>query len=372
MSIIEKIGEHTIYENPLPQLRSRCAKFPGLVQLPSGELIALFELGEAFESVDSRTVVSRSSDSGKSWQLQGELYDMAELGLDHPVSECLKPTLLKDGTLIAMGYRFHRRDVNLPIGNPKTGGILSGDNTISFSMDEGKSWSVPKAIEHSYPETIETSGPCVQLSSGDIIATGAPLNMWDGSNPTGQEGILFRSRDKGKSWDCGGRFFTTDDNRMTSWESRVCEMQPGRLVAIVWVFDLKANKHLPNHIVVSHDYGYAWSEPIDVGHMGQASNLMWLGGEQLLSIHAHRAGEVGLYVRVVDFKNDRWKMVEEQVIWGKAGSQDTSKGIVEQFASLKFGQPSLLNLDNGEILATHWCVEDCQSKIKTHRLKLNL
>ena len=103
MGIIEKIGEHTIYENPLPQLRSRCAKFPGLVQLPSGELIALFELGEAFESVDSRTVISRSSDLGKSWQLQGELYDMAELGLDHPVSECLKPTLLKDGTIIAMG-----------------------------------------------------------------------------------------------------------------------------------------------------------------------------------------------------------------------------------------------------------------------------
>jgi hypothetical protein len=28
---IEKIDEHVIYENPLPQLRSACAKFPALV-----------------------------------------------------------------------------------------------------------------------------------------------------------------------------------------------------------------------------------------------------------------------------------------------------------------------------------------------------
>ena len=105
---------------------------------------------------------------------------------------------------------------------------------------------------------------------------------------------------------------------------------------------------------------------------GQASNLMYLRDNQLLTIHAHRAGEIGLYVRLIDFKNDKWKMVEEMVIWGKAPAQDTSKGIIEQFASLKFGQPSLLRLENGEILATHWCLEDCLGKIKTHRLKLNL
>lgn len=372
MAIIEKIGEHTIYENPLPQLRSRCAKFPGLVQLPSTELIAMFELGQAFESVDSRTVISRSKDLGKSWQLQGELYDMAKLDLDHTVSESLKPTLLKDGSLIAIGYRVHRSDPDLPIGNPQTGGLLPGDDVVSFSTDDGRTWSIPQTIEHGYPELLEASGPCIELSSARLLETCAPFKAWDGSNPTGQMGILLRSTDKGKTWDGSCCFFSSPNKTIAPWESRACQMQPGRLVIIFWAFDMAANKHLSNRVVVSHDNGYKWSEPIDTGLMGQASNLMWLGDDRLLTIHAHRAGEVGLYVRLVDFKNDKWKIIEETVIWGKAPAQDTSKGIIEQFADLKFGQPSLLRLNNGEILAAHWCVENCLSKIKTHRLKLNM
>jgi sialidase-1 len=369
---IEKIGEHVIYENPLPQLRSACAKFPALVQLPSGELLAMFELGQAFESVDSQTVISRSSDSGRTWQLQGRLYDTEELDLDWPVSECLKPTLLKDSTLVAIGYRFHRRDPDLPIGNPKTGGLLPGDNVVSFSSDYGITWSAPEIIKHTCPETLEISGPCVELDSGDILATGCPFKMWDGSNPTGQTGILLRSKDKGRTWDSSCRYFTTPGGRISPWESRICTMRTGRIVVIVWAFDMGANKHLPNHVTVSHDNGATWSEPINTGHMGQASNLMWPGNDMLLTVHAHREGDPGLYVRLVDFKNDKWKMVRQEVIWCEAPCQDTSKGIVEQFANLKFGQPSLLKLENDDILATHWCVENCLYKIKTHRLKIIL
>lgn len=372
MAVIEKTDEHTIYENPLPQLRSRHAKFPGLVQLPSGELIAMFELGQAFESVDSRTVISRSKDLGKSWQLQGELYDMARLDLDHPVSESLKPTLLKDGSLIAIGYRIHRRVPDLPIGNPQTGGLLPGDDVVSISSDEGRTWSIPQIIEHGYPELLEASGPCIELYSAGLLETCAPFKAWDGSNPTGQIGILLRSSDKGKIWDSSVCFFSSPNRTITPWESRICEMQPGRLVVIFWAFDMSANRHLSNRVVVSHDNGYTWSKAIDTELMGQASNLMWLGNDWLLTIHAHRAGEAGLYVRLINFKDDKWKVVEETSIWGKAPAQDTSKGIIEQFASLKFGQPSLLRLNNGEILATHWCLEDCLGKIKTHRLKLNL
>jgi hypothetical protein len=58
---------------------------------------------------------------------------------------------------------------------------------------------------------------------------------------------------------------------------------------------------------------------------------------------------------------------EEAVIWGKASAQDTSRNIIDQFAALKFGQPSLLRLNDDEFMATHWCVENCMYKIKTHR-----
>ena len=68
MSVIEVVESHVVYENPKPSLRSRQGYFPGIVQLASGELVALFVIGEAFESVDLTTYVSRSTDQGRTWQ----------------------------------------------------------------------------------------------------------------------------------------------------------------------------------------------------------------------------------------------------------------------------------------------------------------
>lgn len=64
MSAIETIDHLTIYENPIPNLLSRHAYFPGLAKLPSGDLLALFPIGEAFESL-STVFVSRSCDQGR-------------------------------------------------------------------------------------------------------------------------------------------------------------------------------------------------------------------------------------------------------------------------------------------------------------------
>lgn len=372
MTKIQKTDECIVYKNPIPLLRSRQAKFPGVTLLPSGELIVLFAIGEAFDAADSKTYVSRSSDQGKSWQFQGALYNPELLPKDLNISEDLKPTLLDDGTLVAMGCRYHRPDADTPISNTETGGLLRGDNVISFSRDEGKTWSVPEVIDRGCSELVETSGPCIQTQSGHLIAIGCPFKNWDGSNPIGQTGVLLRSTDQGKSWDGSGRFFETPDNSLSPWESRICEMSPGRLVSIAWTFNIAANKHLANHVTVSHDDGYTWSSPIDTDIMGQASNLMPFGNNRLLTIHAHRAGDVGLYVRLVDFTNDQWQVIDETVIWGAAKAQDTSKGFIEQFGDLQFGQPSLLQLENGEVLATHWCVEGGQHIIKTHRLNISL
>jgi sialidase-1 len=185
-------------------------------------------------------------------------------------------------------------------------------------------------------------------------------------------GILFRSCDKGKTWDVSGRFFATPSRDVVPFESRIIEMQPGRLVTISWAYDMTHNRNLNNQVTVSHDNGKTWSKPIDTGLLGQASNLFWLGGEQLLSIQAHREGETGLFVRLIDFTNDIWKVKQEAVIWGRGNVGANSAVLADHFWSLKFGQPSLLHLSNGEFLAYHWAVENMQYRIKAHRLRLNV
>jgi sialidase-1 len=379
---IEYLGTDILYQNPRPHVLSRHGYFPGLAILSSGDLIALFTIAEAFESADATTWVSRSEDLGKTWHLERPLRSMISdeaMKADGPqtellTSDYLKPTVLRDGTVVAIGYRFHRLNPEQGISIVKTGGILPGDDIISFSQDEGKTWTSPQIIPRTRPELLEISGPCLELRSGDLVAVAAPLKMPDGSNPSGQLGILLRSRDHGKSWSDDEVFFRSPEGDITPYESRVCEMQDGRLAAVAWAYDTSSGRHHPNHVVVSPDNGSTWSVPINTGHWGQASNLLWLGGDFLLTIHAHRGEDPGIFVRVVDFSGDRWKPLEEMAIYGSGSPPQTNSGqkMFEMFASLKFGQPSLLKLPDGEILAVHWAVEEGQGKIRIHRLRVKV
>ena len=63
-SYMNVLASSVIYENPLPQLRSRQSAFPFLCELPGGMLLASHAIGEAFESVDGTTYLSRSEDGG--------------------------------------------------------------------------------------------------------------------------------------------------------------------------------------------------------------------------------------------------------------------------------------------------------------------
>ncbi len=367
--MIKRVEQFVIYENPLPQTHSRHGYFPGLAQLPDGELICLFTISEAFESPDMTTWIARSSDEGHTWRLQGRLYDKRVVGFE--TSDCLKPTVLHDGSLIAVGYRFHRRDPELPIAIPATGGLLPGDDLVSFSTDQGRRWSLPDVIPRRYPELLEISGPCIQLRSGDLLAVGALSKTPEGTNPSGHFGVLLRSSDGGRTWDDSVRYFDLPGQQVDPFEARLCEMQDGRVVAIVWAYDAAHELHLPNHVVVSHDEGRTWGRPIDSGLMGQAANLLWLGGDRLLAIQAHRGAAPGIFVREVDFSYDEWTTLSEELIYG-AGAPQTRDGqsLREMFSSLRFGQPSLVKLQTGDILACHWCVEDGQGKIRAHRLQL--
>jgi sialidase-1 len=369
LRLLKYLEPHIVYDNPTPHIHSRHGYHPGLAQLPNGELIALFMFGEAFEAPNCTTYISRSRDLGRTWQLQGPLYDKSIL--DFETTDTLKPRVLRDGTLIATGYRFYRRNLEEAIAIPETGGFQPGNNIVSFSKDGGRSWSVPQNIERSRPELLELSGACLETDSGDLVASAGFYNLPDGSNPSGKFCVLLRSQDKGKTWN--DNTFCVPPGLITPWETRICEMQPGRLVTILWAYDGDHQRHLSNRVTVSHDNGYTWSSLIDTGHMGQSSSFCYLGGEYLLSIHAHRGEDPGIYVRVIDFTGDKWKVLDELPIWGGFLGQQTKKGqsMTQMFNSIRFGQPSIMRLSNGEFLASHWSIEEGQGKIRAHRLHVD-
>ncbi len=367
MNKVSFLETNVVFDNPMPHLRSRHGYFPRIAQLPSGDLLAMVVIGEAFESVDLTTHVVRSTDLGRTWQLEGPLHDKSTERV--PTSDAMKPTVLRDGSLVAIGYRFFRSNPDEPIAIATTGGLQPGEDVVSFSADEGRTWTVPEVISNVCPGFAELPGPCIETRAGDLLTFGATFPLPDGTFPAGQYGVLLRSKDKGRHWAPQSPYFDTPGRNINPYESGACEMQDGRIAVIVWAYDHRAGKNYPNHVVVSHDNGHSWSKPVDVGTPAESSNILWLGGDTLLAIQCQRIGDIGLFVREVDFSGDVWRVVSETNIWGGVRAHATDS-FARQCATMKFGQPSLLQLTNGDILATHWCVESGQGKVLSHRLSI--
>ncbi len=357
---INVLEHNVVYENPYPQLMSRHGYFPGIEKLPSGELLTLFSVGEAFEA---KMVIcsSISKDMGASWSKPEPVFGDFEIGLGS-----MKPTLLANGDLVAVGYGIDR-DEPKSFLEPVLDTPLGGKNYISFSKDAGKSWSRPELLLDDDLGLLETSGQCIQLANGDLLATGARFGVWSESNPADYSLYLLRSCDNGKSWKNEGSCFMQKD--VSPFETRLCQMPNGVIAVIIWRLNEVLGKSLTNAVIFSDDNGKTWQEPIDTKVPAQASNLISYKDNLALSVHSYREGEVGLYVKIVDLSNNEWKELTSKNVWDKSESSKISS-LKDMGANLKFGQPSIMPLGNDEFLAIHWAIEGGQGRILSHKFSV--
>ena len=359
-----------IYENPIPQLKSRQSMFPCLFKLPSGRLGAVHVIGEAFESADQVCYVSFSDDGGKTWSAPKEMYD--KINLKKPFSNSSKAVCLPDGRLISVGYGFYRGDSEKPIGNPETGGLLDDIVFYSISEDEGETWSAPCEIKCAWGPHVEASAPLIHLQSGALATPITGFPDWDGNMTAPHCGRLLRSDDGGKTWSDDVVCMEFKDKKVTCYEQRICQTDSGAIVCIGWNEDVETGERLHNHYTYSLDDGKTWSDPESTGVMGQASFVCAMGGEKILAIHSVRrdTDRPGIYGYIIDFSERKWKVIDECVLWEPDFQIKRDKSMAEIFAFLKFGQPSAIMLNDGEALMTFWYAEQGQYKTVAAKIEL--
>ncbi len=358
-----------IYQNPLPQLRARNSAFVALTQLPGGDILALHQMGEAFESVDGTTFVSISHDQGNTWSAPRQAFDKS--GDAVPTSDCAKPTLLPDGRIAAFGYQFFRENPELPIGNPETGGLLDDEIYIAYSADNGNTWSARHAIPCAWENGAEASAPLSVLQDGSWASPITGFANWEGKLLSKNCGRLLRSYDNGSTWNDDVICTEFEDKAITCFEQRMCQLEDGTLIVISWNENTETGELLNNHYTFSTDNGKTFSAPLDTGIKGQASFVCALGGTKLLALHSMRreAAEPGIRAVIVDAAGGGWKVLEDTVIWKPNTPIVKDKNMADVFAFLKFGQPSAIVLSETEILLSHWVYEDgmyktCATKIE--------
>lgn len=363
------LNQSIIYENPIPQLRSRQAAFPNICQMKDGTLLSAYVIGEAFESVDCASYLSCSTDGGKTWSIPKKMF--VDMQQERPFSESSKITILPDGGVIALGYGYYRDDPNVPIGNPETGGLLDDFVFYSISEDQGKTWSKLQKIECAWGEHVEASAPLYVLQDGTWITPITGFPTWDGSMTGPVCGRALRSDDQGKTWNDNSVCMSFNDN-ITCYEQRFCQLESGTLICIGWNENVTTGERLNNHYTVSYDYGITWSEPIATGIQGQASSVCAIGGEKFVALHAVRrdTDNPGIYGYVIDFSEKTWKIEEEVLLWEPAVPMLKDTKMAEIFSFLKFGQPGAILLQDGDIMMSHWFAQEGQYKTMATRISL--
>ncbi len=363
------VHQSIIYENPLPQLRSRQSVFPWLCEMPDGTLLASHTIGEAFESIDCTSYISISQDGGKTFSHPKLMFKSKALPNS---SDSCKITRLSDGRLVALGYAYDRSNPELPIGNPDTGGLLDDYVFISFSTDFGETWSQWQLIDCSWGPHVEASAPLYILQSGAWITPITGFPKWDGSRTGKNCGRILRSDDNGKSWYDNTICMEFADEEISCYEQRLCQLESGTIVCIGWNENLSTGQQLNNHYTLSYDDGMTFSTPKDTGIKGQASSVCAIGEEKIFALHAIRkdTDSPGIYGYIVDLSNGKWNIEKELLIWRPQMPVIKNEKLADIFSFLRFGQPGAILLSDGDIMVSYWVENQGMYKTCAARVKL--
>ncbi len=367
---MQVVNTSKIYENPLPQLRSRQSLFPFACECKDGSILALCYIGQAMESVDGTTYACKSYDGGKTWSEPKAILDKAQF--PYVITDTSKPTILPNGKIVAIGYGYIRENPDLPESNPETGGLLDDVVFYLTSNDSGETWSLAKEIKCSWGPHIEASAPLTILNDGTWITPITGFPAWDGVMTGKICGRALRSDDEGQTWYDDAICMDFGNEPITCYEQRMCQLESGAIICIGWNENTATGELLENHYTVSYDNGRTWSEPVATGIRGQASSVCAIGGEKLLALHAVRrdSDRPGIYACVIDFSEKTWNIVEQDVIWEPATPLTKVSKMAEIFAFLRFGQPGAILLSDGDVLMTHWYAQDGEYKTVATRIEL--
>ncbi len=369
MSSIEVLDTGLIYRNPKPALRSRHAFFPSLIAMPDGELIATMDIGSAFEAVDVRSYVCRSTDGGQTWSEPKKIFEPDESR--QKVSTTCRVNLMPDGTLMGWACCFKRSNTEIGLIDPATGGFVAKEFAVVRSSDAGKTWSDPEPVGLPYDwGFFETCSPPVPV--GDrLLVPSSPLIATDGSASDIDNGIAFVSEDGGKTWPKAATIFADRVGEPSAWELKLTRLSDGRVLAVCWSYDPKSDGPMPNRWATSADGGLTFGPALCTGIKGETCTPIGLEDNHVLCVYRGYE-KLGLRAHLAKVKDDTWLPLEDISVWGGPSYGEEKKDSKwAQMSSLQLGLPTLVRQPDGDVLAAFWCTENNVINIRWYRIRVH-
>ena len=339
-------------------LDNRDSAFPQAVQRPSGEIFCSFSVGGGAE-VTGGTDWARSTDNGETWTPAGTILPADKV---QGLANFLKLSQSPDGkTLYAYGSTIDA-DISKLFGDRDARAILCKSN------DDGKTWSSPQPVDLGTDCALEVSFAAMVHSSGRLLAPGATLAH---PEKLGERVLVSLSDDEGETWSEQSTVFYDPAGEKSYFEHKFTELPDGRILATAWTVTQGDYRDLENSYSLSPDAGQTWGPIQSTGIKGQTMSTVALGHNRLLVLYNRRYGDQAVVMALVTVEQDHWNVHHESILYDARSFHQRSVEIesgIEELNDFAFGFPTAISLQDGTLLATHWCHEQGTCNIRWTKL----